>query len=148
MNSWQKIVVLVYGAISLFVFIKSFYEVKNKNNSFGLTPILSLLGIFVWGDGLILGIFWMLASVTTYIINSWYLFLLIISVFWVVRGLGETKYWLNQQYSKILRNPPEKLLGYSIFKNDSIWFIYQIIWQCLTVVAIIFSIYFAFKWLK
>ncbi len=148
MEFWQRIVILVYAAINLLVFIKGFYEAKYKKRASYLIRRLFFLGIFAWGDVVIFAPFWILASLVTLVLNDWYLFLLILSVFWAVRSLGETIYWLNQQFSTINRNPPENLLGYSIFHNDSLWFVHQIAWQCVTVVSIIFSIYFARLWLQ
>jgi hypothetical protein len=148
MELWQKIVLLVYALINLLVFAKGFYECKVKKNACGLTRPLLFLGIFAWGDAVVFGLFWLFSSVTALLLNDWYLFLLIISVFWVVRSLGETIYWFNQQFSTVNRNPLEKLPWHSIFYNDSVWFIHQIIWQCATVVSIIFSLYFGRLWLQ
>lgn len=148
MNNLQTSAVAIYGIISFIVFIKGFFESANKKNPFGETPFLFWAGIFVWGDAVIFGLFWFLSSFICYLLKDWILFLLTISVFWVVRSLGETIYWFNQQFSTLNRNPPEKLRGYKFFKNDSIWFIYQIFWQCITVVSIITTIYLASSWLK
>ncbi len=148
MEIWQKILILTWGILSLLFFIKGFIESKEKKNSFSKTPLLSVFGIFVWGDAVIFGLFWIFSSITIILLNDWLLFPLILSVFWFVRSLGETIYWLNQQFSPIKRNPPENLLGYRYFKNDSIWFIYQTIWQCITIISIISTIYFVKIWLK
>ncbi len=148
MNTLQQTIVLIYGLINFLIFLKGFYETKYKRNAYGLIRSLAILGMFVWGDAVVFGLFWTVSSIITLYLKDWYLFLLIVSVFWVVRSLGETIYWFNQQFSKINRNPPEKLLGYSIFQNDSIWFAYQIVWQCITVVSILFTIYFAYMWLQ
>jgi len=146
MNSLQFSIMVVYGSISLFAFIMGFYEVLKKHNPFGQPFILFWLGIFVWGDAVILGFFWCLVSLICFLLKDWILFLLIVSVFWVVRSLGEILYWINQQFSPIIRNPPKNLLDYHWFKNDSIWFVYQVIWQCLLVISIIITIYLANLW--
>lgn len=147
METWQKAFILLWGVISFLISAKGYQECKNKKNSFGLTQFLTPFGIFVWGDAVIFGTFWTLVSAATLLFNDWILFLLIVSVFWVVRSLGETIYWLNQQFSKINRNPPEQYWIYKYFHNDSVWFIHQIFWQCVTVITIIFTIYFAKLWL-
>ena len=134
--------------LNLYVFLKGFYEVKYKKNPFGLTRSLFFLGIFVWGDAVIFGAFWMIVSIVIFLLKNWYLFFLIISVFWTIRSFGEIIYWLNQQFSSINRNLPETLIGKNIFPKDSIWFVYQIFWQCVAVISIIFSIYFSYQWLK
>ena len=148
MEFWQNIFLITYAFINLLISIKGFYECKYVKNSYKLTPILNLLGIFVWGDAVIFGPFWTITATASYFIKNWFLFLLTMSVFWFVRSLGETIYWFNQQFSNKELNPPKKLFGYSIFQNDSIWYVYQIFWQCITVVSIIFVIYFSKLWLK
>lgn len=150
MNIQQQAVIFVYGLINLLVFIRGFYESKNNKNAYGLTPYLCILGIFAWGDAVVFGFFWVTASIISFLLKDWYLFLLIISVFWVVRSIGETIYWFNQQFSTKVYdwNKPENLSWHSVFHNDSIWFIYQITWQCFTVVSIILSIYLTKLWLN
>ena len=148
MKLWQQTFIFIYAFFNLLVFLKGFYETKYKKNAYGLTRPLLFVGIFVWGDAVIFGLFWLLSSIVTLLLKDWYLFLLIISVFWVVRSLGETIYWFNQQFSSLNRNPVKNLPWNSIFHNDSVWFIHQIIWQCVTVISVIFSIYFAASWLQ
>lgn len=137
----------IFLIINLLIFLKGAYETIKKKNSYGWTLGLYPLGIFFWGDAVIFGLFWVIASAISLLLEDWNLFRLIFSVFWVVRSLGEITYWLNQQFSTINRCPPEKLPGIKLFHNDSIWFIYQICWQCVAVAAIISSIYFAKIWL-
>ncbi len=148
MESWQKLFIILWGITSLLMFIKGFRECKDKKNAFGLTSYFTILGAFVWGDAVIFGIFWTLVSLVTLLLNDWILFLLIVSVFWVVRGFGETIYWLDQQFSSVKRNPPENFWFHKYFHNDSVWFIHQIISQCITVTSIIFTIYFTHLWLS
>jgi hypothetical protein len=148
MTLLQQVIIFSYGLLSLLFFLKGYYEVTKKKNVFGLTNHLVFLGAFVWGDIIVLGPFWILISTVTILLNDWYLFLLILSVFWVVRSLGETIYWLNEQFATKNRNPANTLRFYKIFKNDSVWFVYQLINQCILVVSIIFSIYFAKLWLS
>lgn len=150
MTSWQSTIASIYAVLGLLVFIKGFYETKYKHNPYGLTRPLLILGIFVWGDAVIFGPFWIITSLFSLLTKDWYLFILIVSVFWVVRGFGETIYWLNQQFSSKVEvnNKPENLLWHSIFKNESIWYIYQIIWQCITIISIIFAIIVLRMWLK
>jgi hypothetical protein len=148
MAFWQRILIIIYALTSLLVFIKGFYESKYKKNAFSLARPLVFWGAFVWGDAVIFGLFWILVSTTTLVLDDWILFLLTLSIFWGVRSLGETIYWFNQQFSTINRNPPEHLPWRSVFHNDSVWFIHQIIWQCVTVVSIILSIYLASLWIN
>lgn len=144
MNLAQEAFIFIFGLVNFGLAIKGLYEVKEKN-VYGLTPWLGLLGIFVWGDATIICLFWTLSAVASYVLQSWLLFCLIVSLFWVVRSLGETIYWLNEQFAVHHRNEPKSLAGFKFFGNDSIWFIYQIIWQCVTVFSLVAVIYLAHK---
>jgi len=148
MNISEETIVIIYGILSLIVFIKGLQQSIKKKNLYGNTTYLCCMGIFVWGDALILGIFWFLSSLISYLLKDWYLFLLIFSVFWVVRSFGEMIYWLNQQFIKDKSNYYEKTIGYRFLKSDAILFIYQIFWQCVCIVSIITTIYFANLWLS
>jgi hypothetical protein len=145
--SLQQTFLLLFALFNFFVFCKSFYECKYKKNALGWTAWLNPIGAFVWGDAVVFSAFWVLVSLVVWRLNDWLLFLLIVALFWLVRSIGETIYWFNQQFSLIDRNPPKKMIGYSIFHNDSIWFVYQIIWQCVTVISLVLSLYFSWAWL-
>lgn len=140
-------VYLILSLLAFFIFVKGFFETRTKGNGFKTTPYLSFLGIFVWADAIVLGIFWFVIFLVSYFLKNRYLLFFVISLFWVIRSLGEIIYWLNQQFSLIKRNPPEKLFGYFLIKNESIWFIYQLFWQCVLLISVISSVYFGGSWL-
>lgn len=148
MNNWQQLLIYSYLLSSLLFLIKALYEIKNKKRVYGLTPYLFFLGAFVWGDLLVLGPFWIITTLFVLILDDWYLFLLTISIFWSVRSLGETIYWLNEQFAGKNRNPPHTLNFHKLINSDAIWFVYQLFWQCILVVSIISSIYMANLWLS
>ena len=147
MNIWQQVLVYFYLLSSFAFFIKSLHETKNKKRAYGLTPYLFFLGAFVWGDVLVLGPFWIASTIFVLLLNDWYLFLLIISIFWAIRSLGETIYWLNEQFAGKNRNPPHTLNFHKLIEGDAIWFVYQLFWQCVFVFSVIASIYIANLWL-
>lgn len=147
MTELQSLFISIFSLFAAVGSIKGFIESK-KGNSLGLTYIFRPFGAFVWADMAIFGIFWALSGIVALFLQDWYLFLLIVSLFWLVRSMGETIYWFNQQFSTRKRNPPEKMLLYKIFKNDSVWFVYQIFWQCMTVVFILASLYLGKLWLS
>lgn len=147
MTNWQTFLIFIYSLYAFSGIVKGYIECKNKKNAFGASPFYTLLGAWVWGDVLVFGVFWLLVSLSfIFIFKNWHLYLLTQSVFWTVRSFGEINYWMNQQFSTINRNPPKNLLFHDIFHNDSIWFVYQTIWQCLGVIGIILSIYFTYLW--
>ena len=131
---------MVYAGLSLSGFL---FGLKHclKNNPYGLTPIYNLIGAFVWVDAVIFGAFWFITSLVTLYLQSWILFLLALSIFWLVRALGETIYWFNQQFSHRNRNPYHTLWFSKIFPGDSSWVAIQIFWQCIAVATSISTIY-------
>lgn len=147
MESWQQLFIACWGTLALLGFIKSFYECVKKKNPYGLTYIFRIYGAFVWADLVVFGIFWTLVSLLTLLFNNWYLFLLFLSLFWLIRSIGETTYWFNQQFSTINKNPINRFLMKRVFHNDSIWFVYQIFWQCMAVFFTITTIYITTLWL-
>lgn len=147
MQNWQANFLIVFAIFNAFVFTKGFHESKNRKNAYGMTYLLFPLSIFVWGDAVVFGFFWAAASVVAIILNDWLLFLLVVSLFYLVRSIGETIYWFNQQFSPIVRCEPENYWTHKIFHNDSVWFVFQTTHQCITVITIITSLYLAKLWL-
>lgn len=145
METYQVAILAGLFLFNWYLFFKSKSEC-NKGNSFGVTYNLTFLGIFVWGDALILSLFWMFVSGSTLILQDWVLFLLVVSLFWLIRSVGETLYWFLQQFATVKRDKPENLIGYRFVKNESIWFMYQVMWQCITVITLVTSIYLVSTW--
>jgi hypothetical protein len=142
MEIWQKYIIIIYAIFAFTGSIKGFVESRKGRSYFKPKwGVYNLIGAFVWGDVLVFGIFWALASLASYFMNDWILFLLFISIFWLIRAWGETVYWLNQQFSSVVRVKPSDLWFYKYFKNDSVWFVYQIFWQCIMVISAVASIY-------
>lgn len=148
---WQKILILIWGIIGLLGAIIGFKKCKIDKKQLDWDGIYTLYGAFVWGDITVFGIFWTIVSFVVLLSNRWIFFPVVFSVFWVVRSLGETIYWFNQQFSTIERYSPVKRVPWltNIFHdNYTIWFIFQIWMQCITVVSIVSSVYFINLWLK
>jgi len=145
---WQLTLLSLYALYSAYAFIRGYYQCRYLHRSFHLTPFLFPLGIFVWGDSIVFGAFWTIVTAGLLLTGDWLLFLLVFNVFWLVRSVGETIYWFNQQFSTLNRNPPEKLPGSRWFDGDAIWFVYQTIAQCVTMLSLVGTIYFAVHWIR
>jgi len=143
---WQGIFIFGWGLYALRAFLVGFHESRVKKNAYGWMPWYYPLGVFVWGDGVVFGPYWISVVVVCYLLQDWLLFVFHFFVFWVVRSIGETFFWINHQFSTINKYPPHTLPGFMLFHNDSIWFIYQTIAQCVTVVSFILSLYFGYLW--
>lgn len=148
MTLWQQIFVIGYTLINLFVFLMSWNQSVKHKNAFGLATPFQFLGVFVWGDSLVICFFWIFTALIFFIFNDWTGFLLSLSVFWAIRSFGEIVYWINEQFAIKHRNAPEKMLLHSKLGNDSVWFVYQIFWQCVLVVSIMCSLYLGAIWIK
>lgn len=135
MNELQQLVVIVYGVISFVSFIKGFYEVKYNANRHGLTPF-GFLGIFVWTDAVVIGLFWVLASLFVLIIQNWQVGLLILFLYWVVRSAGEALYWMLQQFADKKLDKPEDVPWHSLFPGQSVFIAQQIWWQMVLVISL------------
>jgi hypothetical protein len=135
------------GLTSLVISYLGYQQSARHQNSFTLTRWLYPWGIFVWGDALILGMMWAVLSLGSLILHDAWLFISGACLFWLVRSLGETVYWLNQQFSSLKRNNPQDLWGHQLWQGDGVWFGYQLFWQVMTVIFSLASIYSVAQWL-
>lgn len=149
MNDYERLVVFFFGLGALALFIKSILEITQKKNPYGKFDLGIIYGGFVYADYMVFCAFWVTASFTIILLNDFLLFLLVYSVFWLVRSIGEALYWFLQQFSTLVhKNPPQRFFLYRYVKSDAIWFVNQIYWQCLTVVFTVTTIYLAHLWLS
>lgn len=140
--------IFIFGILSLAVFFIGLQKTIRQNQSFQTTPYLLWMGIFVWADAIVIAPFWIVSSLASFIFEDWILFCLLASLFWVVRALGETVYWIQEQFAATHRNEPKSLAGEKMFRGELIWVIYQLIWQCICVAAVLCSIYFGYLWVS
>lgn len=148
MSSLQNFLIALVGIVAFLTFLKALLECAHRDNAFG-TPykVCELYGSFVWADHVVFGLFWIGVSIVVLLLQDWLLFLLIISTFWLVRSIGETIYWFFQQFIPRKGNDPKKFWYYFLFRNDSVWFVNQIAWQCTTVITLITTIYLSTLWI-
>lgn len=147
MNNWQIIFVGLFAVYSLVGFLLGYRNTKLKKNPYGLSNWFNLIGSFVWADVFIFGAFFFLVSILSLILKDFIFFLLVYSIFWTVRSIGESIYWFLEQFATNHRNPESTLLMHKWFPRNSAWIANQIINQCITVVGIIASIYLLKLWL-
>lgn len=150
METWQKIIIFSYLFLAIIGLAVSLKKCLKEKNNLGLTGIFVIYGAFVWADLVIFSAYWILFSSFTILRNDWILFLLGQSVFWFVRSLGESQYWFNQQFSDIHRTTYRNFFFSWLFNNDNytVWFVMQILMQCITVVSAILSIYLGKLWIN
>lgn len=118
-----------------------------QRQPFTVTPWLFPAGIFVWGDAPIIGIFWSFLGICSFLLGDWAFVGLGVSFFWLVRAWGEVQYWLHEQFTTHHRNPPHTLHFHRFFPDESIWFVYQVFWQCVMIAALLAACWFVKQWL-
>ncbi len=148
MSNFQTASILIWGVYGLIAVIFGFVRTYKKNNPYGLSYWFNPLGAFVWADTVVFGAFFFLVSVFTLLISDFILFCLTFFVFWTVRSIGEQIYWFLEQFATNHRNLEHTLWASRFFPRNSVWIANQIFWQCVSVVAIIASMYFFVKWLN
>ncbi len=102
---------------------------KSKHNQFySTTPWFIPLGVFVWGDGLVLGPFWFLSGLLFDVISPLNC-LRYYSLFFMTRSAFEVMYWLNHQavHSDYRPSLPQWL---SWLKPNDVAIAYQLVNTC------------------
>lgn len=99
---WE-ILSAIFALSGLIIFAASIYK-SQRNEFYSDTPWLLPFGVYVWGDGLVLGPFWLLVGGLSLVADvrlaQVYLF------FVLCRSLYEVMYWLNHQAVKSVYEPP------------------------------------------
>lgn len=133
-------VYFLFSIIGLLTFIVSVQKSK-KNQFYSDTFLLAPLGVYVWGDGIILGLFWTLVGLFGYFTNLemlwFYRFYL---VFWAIRSGYEVVYWLNHQSTKSEYQPPI-LRNIKWLAANETHILYQVANSCIVTIALSLLLY-------
>lgn len=120
--------------VGLVIIVCAIYFSK-KGQFYSDTHLLIPLGIFVWGDGLVLGPFWFLSGLLFSQLDLLFI-LRYVLLFWAIRSGYEVVYWLTHQASRHEYEPP-------LFRNIS-WLNAQqgaILYQLMTTLGLFFSLF-------
>ena len=100
----NKVVLSVVGSVALISSILGWINYVNGVAVFSVItwPII-WLGLFVWGDAMILGAFLFIASVVLWFKNNHVLTGLFFSTYFTLRSFIEAIYNLNAQFSSVTR---------------------------------------------
>jgi len=101
-------------------------------------PVLKMMGIYVNGDGLIL--IPLLLVIIALLLLSFRLGILVLALYFTVRGLGEMVYWLLQQFGPKTHRPYD--YGLLHLSNEGVYIIYQLTSMVHVIVGVTFIIYF------
>lgn len=130
----KPLLLLVLFLLSLAVFIIALKRCREKcfySDTHWLLP----MGIFVWGDALVLAPFWLVSSVIFYFLPAVWI-LRYILVFFFARSFFEILYWLNHQAVKSTYEPPLfRKVGWIGAQEAAI--LYQVGHTCVCVVLLL-----------
>ncbi len=127
---------IVFVIVAVVVYFVSLRRSK-ANQFYSDTPLLSPLGIYVWGDGLVLGPFWVLSGMlwlATQLPLLWVVRYILL--FWLLRSAYEVVYWLNHQAVGSDYCPPFGRDVSWLDKNEQ-----HIIYQLFHTVVVVFSLF-------
>lgn len=147
MSEFQLLIMSLWGVYAAIGGVIGVRQVKRRN-SHGLCIPFNPIGAFVWTDAVVFGIFFLGISIVCILLQDFVLFLLILSVFWTVRSIGEQMYWFLEQFTSYHKNPPQTLWTHKFFKGEQTWIVMQIFWQCISVISIIATVYLFSLWFK
>lgn len=159
MKSWRKFnkdmllknrqFLSITGLLYLIAFLLGVINVPAGNFS-GTAWLFVLLGIFIWGDALILGPFMIIACIWLYFKNKRVLTGLFFSIFLAVRAFFEIAYALNAQFSGSIRpweiEWRESKLIQSVGINET-FVLYQLVFTIIFVVSSLTFVYFLKRYL-
>ncbi len=149
MSGNKKFISIIF-IYSLLAFLFGIFQVSNGNFSGPSIPFVPL-GILIWGDALILGLFLTVASVMLWRKNDIVWTGLFFSAYLGVRALIELLYWLNLQFTSVTRPWEQAWLQLSPFKSMPLMEFYvcgQLMYTIIVIIAIIIFIKFFKQYLK
>lgn len=129
----QTLALLAFSVLNLLIFYFAIRQSK-AGNFYTDTPLLTLLGIFVWGDALVIAPFWALTA----LVGLWATPLQIlrfILLFYAIRAAYEVIYWINHQVVHRDYIPPLVRRFAWLKANDA-----AILYQLLNMLQVIISL--------
>lgn len=115
---------------------------KSKQNKFYTnTFVLNPLGIFVWGDGLVLGPFWAVSGIVWWLLQldiEW--IIKYVLVFWMIRSAYEVVYWIAHQSTDADYTPPTPPFLQHLDRNE-IRILYQLWHMGVVIVSLFLFVY-------
>jgi hypothetical protein len=100
------------------------------------------MGVYVWGDALIFIPFHIIIFI--YSLFSLKFALLVWSIFFSIRSLGEVMYWLLQQFSDRSYRPYD--FGFTKLDNNAIYILYQTLMTVYATVSLTAVVIFILYW--
>lgn len=131
LTPWWQILLAVISGIIFWQAVKR----CKQGQFYSDTPLLFWMGIFVWGDALVLAPFWAVTSLL-FLFLSPVMVLRSIVLFFIVRATYEVIYWINHQVANREYLPP-LFRRFSWIKPMDAAILYQLINMCQVIIGLI-----------
>ncbi len=128
----MRLGILLFAVLNACVFLISLRKAQQKH-FYSDTPFLFGLGIFVWGDGLVLSPFWIVSSILFWFLSPVFI-LRYFLLFFLIRGGYEVIYWINHQFSQKNYYPPLFRHISWLSQNDAA-ILYQLLNTCQVILC-------------
>lgn len=145
-KKFLRIIISLYFLATILGFINVL-----KGNFSGIAWVFAPLGIFIWGDALILGPFITSICLWLYFKNKTVWTGLFFSTFAGIRSFIETVYALNAQFSDTIRPWETNWASLEIVKplgKQEIFVIWQLIFTCIFILSTLSFVHFLRGYLK
>ncbi|HEX7017905.1 MAG TPA: hypothetical protein VF209_03300 [Patescibacteria group bacterium] len=131
--TFQLLMLSVFLALNVGIFFRAL-QLTKKGGFYTDTPLLGLLGIFVWGDALVLAPFWAVVSLIGIWLPPLYM-LRFLLLFYAIRSAYEVIYWINHQVAQREYMPPFARRFSWLKPNEG-----AILYQLMNMVQVILSL--------
>lgn len=144
-NRWAfRVCMFVLAIFMMFLWVVSLETVK-AGDFFGLIHpfFVVLTGAFVWGDMLVLSLFWMLVFVVFQFRPSIVKLLTVVNIFWIIRSIGEIFYWMQAQFNPYPVDHPMLVTNWPLIgemSSAASMVIYQLGWQAILLLNVLIFI--------
>lgn len=112
-----------------------------KDGFYGDTFWLFPFGVYVWGDGIVLGIFWLLTGVLFGILQLSFIWVIrYLLLFWLIRSGYEVMYWFISQFVDQTYSPP---IGKNVqwLDGNQVKILYQVTHTCIIILLSFLLVY-------
>ena len=93
------LLLIIFALFNIYLLIAAFFHIRQNHDRFDFIINRGFLaGIFVWEDALLISLYNLVAIAISFTLQDFRWLITAYLVFWLVRGTGETIYYMLQQF--------------------------------------------------
>lgn len=151
----MRLIVLLWIIINVYFFFHSLFKIRNgkENECEFIYPLGFLIGVFVYEDLLVYSLYSILVAFISLFFSDFKILILGGLVFWFIRGLGETMYFMFQQFTTPNFHPHNISGHFALLKkfvgnisDQKCFIIMQVLLQTVTMLSLFFLILLLMNW--